>query len=328
MKTMLINAVTIALPLAWAALLAPVVMGADVADFIDYSLRDSLDNLQLPGRLYVPPEAAADPVQPRPLMIFLHGAGAVGTNNLTPVQHTPQFMLDEAKARGAFLYVPQTSSSWSPDVVLDRVMTMIDRAVFDLNADDDRLYLTGSSLGGGGVWHLLSRHANRFAAALSVAGVGPGAGFAPNNFRDTGVMAVHARDDTTVSVNSSRGAVNKILAAWGEPAPGYPFQSSTVNWLLSNPALQSHRTLLDAVPPGQSLATAIVSPPELDLLYFEMGAGGHSGPGGAFYSSPIYDWMFSHGAPVPEPGSLAMACIGLATTVMLLRRRRAALAAS
>jgi hypothetical protein len=250
-------------------------------------------------------------------MIFLHGAGAVGTNNTTPVQHTPQYMLDEAKRRGAFLYVPQTSSSWSPAGVLDGVMTMIDRAVADLNADDQRLYLTGSSLGGGGVWHLLSRHANRFAAALSIAGVGPGTAFTPANFHDTAIMAVHARDDAVVSVYSSRGAVNKILAAAGEPQPAYPLASSQADWMFSNPALATHRAILDAVPPSENFSKAFISNPKLDLLYFEMARGGHSGPTGAFYHPLTYEWMFSHGTPAPEPscvGLLLMGCCALVRT--------------
>jgi predicted peptidase len=128
---------------AWALLVVATfcheqrVWAAEISEFVDFSLRTSRQTV--PGRLYVPPEAAADPTRPRPLMVFLHGAGAVGDNNATPVQQTPAYMLEEAKRRGAFLYVPQTGSSWAATTVLDGVMTMTDRAVAEMNADADRL---------------------------------------------------------------------------------------------------------------------------------------------------------------------------------------------
>ena len=83
---------------------------APLADFIDYSLVSSRGGLVLPGRLFVPPEAAADPLTPRPFMLYLHGGGAIGTNNTTQIEQTPDGLLDEAKRRGAFFYVPQAPS--------------------------------------------------------------------------------------------------------------------------------------------------------------------------------------------------------------------------
>jgi predicted peptidase len=199
---------------------------AGVGDFQVFSFTDGAATL-LPGRLYVPPEASAG-AGGRPLMVYLHGAGAVGSDNLTQIQpnHTPDYMLEQAKARGAFLYVPQTSTGWASATVLDGVMAMIDRAVNELNADADRLYAIGSSLGGGGVWNLLSRHSHRFAAALSAAGVSPASGFAAANLQGTGIIAVHARDDGVVSVNSSRMVVHSILTAAGETPSSYPPLSS------------------------------------------------------------------------------------------------------
>jgi poly(3-hydroxybutyrate) depolymerase len=216
------------------------------------------------------------------------------------------------------LYVPQTSSGWSSAAVLDGVMAMIDRAVADLNADNERLYVIGSSLGGGGVWNLLNRHSGRFAAALAAAGVAPATGFVPARLLGTGVIAVHARDDGVVSVISSRSAVNGILAAAGETQPAYLPLSSQAHWALWNPALATHRSIMDAVPPGANVATVSISQPELDLFYYELPAGGHSVSAGAFYHPLIYEWMFAHG--VPEQASSAMA--GLAAAGMLSRARK------
>ncbi len=51
---------------------------APVADFVDFS------RAGLPGRMYVPPEAV-DSTMPRPLILFLHGAGEIGSDNLAQI---------------------------------------------------------------------------------------------------------------------------------------------------------------------------------------------------------------------------------------------------
>src|SRR5436190_21197638 len=85
----------------------------NVADFADYSLRNASNQILLPGRLYTPPEAQLPSATPRPLMIFLAGSGANGTNNLAQLNQVTDGMMQAAKDRGAFLYVPQTTSTWS-----------------------------------------------------------------------------------------------------------------------------------------------------------------------------------------------------------------------
>ena len=183
-----------------AVLLSAIARAASIADFADYSHRNDANQVLLPGRLFTPPEAAANPATPRPLMVYLHGGGAIGTDNVTQILQTPDYLIDEAKRRGAFLYVPQTLTGWSSLASIDSAMTMINRAVADLHADANRLYAAGYSNGGGGVWNLLSRYKNRFAAAVPVAGVVPAAGFVAANLIDTPIFAVHARDDETVTV--------------------------------------------------------------------------------------------------------------------------------
>src|SRR4051812_1966541 len=99
------------------------VRAANVSDFIDYTLFGARGGVPvLQGRLYVPPEAAALPDSPRPIMIFLHGSGANGTNNLAQLTHVTDQMMAEAKQRGAYLYVPQATSTWSSQTITDAVM--------------------------------------------------------------------------------------------------------------------------------------------------------------------------------------------------------------
>src|SRR5438552_2112501 len=98
---------------------------ASVSDFIDFSLRNSSNQVILPGRLYVPPEAASDPTTPRPFILFFHGAGEDGTNNVSQINVNIDNLLAEAKRRGAYLYAPQTTNNWSSATLTANAMTMI-----------------------------------------------------------------------------------------------------------------------------------------------------------------------------------------------------------
>jgi predicted esterase len=293
---------------------------ANIADFADYSLRDSRGQVLLPGRLFTPPEAVTDPASPRPLIVFLHGGGAIGSNNITQVEHTPDYLLEEAKRRGAFLYVPQTASGWGTISDVDSVMTMIDRAADEKNVDADRLYATGYSNGGGGAWNLLSRNSRRYAAAMVISGVAPAAGFNPANLLGTAIIALHARDDATVPVARTRSVVNGILTAAGEALPTYPATGSNLVLLVSNPHIAFHRDLAASGPPDAGI-NFLISRPDLDLIYFESPDGGHTGPLGAFFVPQVYDWMFAHSLAVPEPGTLLLALCGLSSVAIGCRRR-------
>ena len=162
---------------------------ANVSDFINFS------HPSVPGRLYVPPEAA-DPTNPRPLILFLHGSGETGTNNLAQINGNIDNLLQGAKDNGAFLYAPQaTTFTWADPTRTANVMSMIDQALLDFNVDPNRLYVTGLSMGGGGVWNMLNRFDDRFAAGVPIAAVSPGGDFDPANLVGKPTWAFHARDD-------------------------------------------------------------------------------------------------------------------------------------
>lgn len=242
---------------------------ASLRDFINFS------DPSLPGRLYVPPQAATGP---RPLIVFLHGAGESGSDNTAQVNGNIDNLLSAAKARGAYLYAPQTSIGWSSSTIIDRVMSMVERASMEQNVDELRLYATGLSMGGGGTWNIINRHGDQFAAAAPICAVLPATGYSAANLAEVPTWAFHAKDDGTVSYTTTRSVVASMLSTTGEALPAYPVRPT------ADFAFQS--------------AT-------LDLRHTEYRTGGH-GIWGRVYNTPaFYDWMFAH-ALVPEPSGLAI----------------------
>ncbi|HXH69800.1 MAG TPA: dienelactone hydrolase family protein, partial [Pyrinomonadaceae bacterium] len=79
-------------------------------------------------------------------------------------------------------------------------------------ADEKRIYLTGVSMGGYGVWYLASRHAGKFAALVSICGGSP---FMKGDRFDSIIRGVgktpawlfHGADDKIVLVGESRQIV-------------------------------------------------------------------------------------------------------------------------
>jgi predicted peptidase len=280
---------------------APLVRGASLSDFADFSFRSGATTL-LPGRLYIPPAAVSDPATPRPLILFLHGAGESGTNNAAQVNGNIDNLLAEAKRRSAFLYAPQTNGGWGSTTILDRVKAMIDLALTTQPVDNTRLYATGLSMGGGGTWNVLNRYSDFFAAGVPICAVSPATGYAAGNLLDDAIWAFHALDDGTVSNQTSRNVINNILRTGRQPTPTYPTPPVTTDFAFVSPAL--------------------------DLRYTEYRTGGH-GIWGRVYNTPaMYQWLFSHTTAVPEPGSI----LGLSLAALVIsrvgRRRQRAIAAA
>ncbi len=290
------------------ALISQFAAAANVADFIDFSLRNASNQVILPGRLYVPPEATSDPTTPRPFILFMHGAGEDGTNNTSQVNVNIDNLLAEAKRRGAYLYAPQTIDNWSSTTTTANVMKMVGQAEATQDVDEQRLYVTGLSNGGGGTWNIASRYPGVFAAALPIAGVAPASDFSALRLVNEPVWAFHARNDTTVSVNVSHSVVNSILSAAHAPLPTYPPPGSTTDFFISNPDLPLHQTV-EALLQGGGASEFRIPGSGLDLMYYELSTGGHGIWPSVYASPPVYDWLFAH-ATVPEPATIVAMLMG------------------
>ncbi len=93
---------------------------APVGAFSDFSLTGAGGGTSpLPGRIYSPPSAS--PTNPRPLVLFLHGAGESGTNNTAQINGNVDNLYNAAVARGFYLYAPQTNIGWTSTTATTRV---------------------------------------------------------------------------------------------------------------------------------------------------------------------------------------------------------------
>lgn len=120
--------------------------------------------------VYVP--EGYDDSRPTPAVLFLHGAGERGDDGIVPAQ----VGLGPAIARdpSAFPMIavfPQARQTWAADSAdAAAALAALDDVVKTYNVDEDRILLTGLSMGGHGSWENAAAHPDRFAAVAVVCG--------------------------------------------------------------------------------------------------------------------------------------------------------------
>jgi predicted peptidase len=101
------------------------------------------------------------------LIIFLHGSGERGTNREALSVHGPLNYI-KTHELDAYILAPQCPENEVWDV--ETLYRLIQKTVKDNNIDDKRIYLTGLSMGGWGVWSMAQAHPELFAALVPIAG--------------------------------------------------------------------------------------------------------------------------------------------------------------
>ncbi len=189
------------------------------------------DGYTLPYRLYIP--KAYDCGERYPLLVFLHGAGERGDDNERQLDNCLQKMFDDptSPVYDSIIMVPQcpTTSQWvltnwgkgnysiydTPESrELECVCAVMDEIRGFYNVDDDRVYVTGISMGGFGTWDLLARHGARFAAGMPVCGGGD-TEYA-KLLKRIPIRTFHGSEDEAVPVSGTRQMYAAIRRAGGE----------------------------------------------------------------------------------------------------------------
>ena len=195
-----------------------------------------------------------------PLVMYLHGSGGLGDDNqkqmgLGNVFGTRVWALPDNQARfPCYVVAPQTDRGWiryAPQRAGDTEVKVIPglgdgaRLAFEIidvlrrefPIDEQRIYLTGQSMGGGGVWHMTAHRPKLFAAAVACCGVAtleP-----PSDSARTPLWNFHGEADETVPVSVSRTRIAALRQAGGHPlATEYAGVGHNVwQWAYTEPAL-------------------------------------------------------------------------------------------
>ncbi len=150
-----------------------------------------------------------------PLLLFLHGAGERGTNLDAVSVHGPPKMAKQGKLDDFIIVSPQCpkNDSWVSHKQQTALMALLEHIESSYKVDEERIYITGLSMGGFGSWALGSALNQKVAAVVPVCGGGSGS--MAHRLTDMPVWAFHGAKDKVVPPELSIEMVDAINASGG-----------------------------------------------------------------------------------------------------------------
>ena len=194
----------------------------DFAEFDKLTFQTTKDTI--PYRLLRPKELKEN--EKYPLVIFLHGMGERGSDNVINLKYIKSLFLDEKNREKfpCYVVVPQcpitekwTYPDWykEPQKPISTVVELIDSMKTLPTVDSTRIYITGLSMGGYGTWYLITRFPSTFAAAAPICGGGDP--HQVENFKHIPIWAFHGADDKSVPVEETRKMIKALKKHKGSP---------------------------------------------------------------------------------------------------------------
>jgi predicted peptidase len=151
---------------------------------------------------------------PAPLLIYLHGSGERGSDLSRICRHGPPALVVKGKDFPYFVLSPQCPrrAVWDPDA-LD---ALLGHVLKTCPVDEDRVWLTGISMGGYGTWDWGTASPERFAALVPICGAGRPF-LAAERLRSMPIWGFHGARDTVVPLRAHEETIKAIRSAGGTP---------------------------------------------------------------------------------------------------------------
>lgn len=144
----------------------------------------------------------------KPLIVFLHGSGERGTDLEKLKVHGPFKYIADNKLE-AYILAPQCveNGNWEAESLYQ----LIQKIGKENNIDLNRVYLTGLSMGGWGVWDLALAHPDFFAALVPIASfVNLMQEDEACKLKDIPIRAFHGLQDDVVSLETVTEVYKKL----------------------------------------------------------------------------------------------------------------------
>jgi predicted peptidase len=176
-----------------------------------------------------------DTLRKYPLVIFLHGSGERGNDNESQLKFgVMHFAEDKTSSMyPAFIIAPQCPQNmrWAniyensstseihllqpPSKPMKLLIELIQKIKKEFPVDDNRIYITGLSMGGYGTYDAIERYPQLFAAAVPVCGAGDTSKAA--SIANIPIWIFHGAEDPTVSPKYSLQMLEALTKAGAHP---------------------------------------------------------------------------------------------------------------
>lgn len=174
-------------------------------------------------RLFVP--VISNPPQKLPMIVWLHGLGEAGDDNVHHLRHLESCIFQKPWKRERFPFFllavqcPSDNRAWTTnskeaDDMINVVLAIMYKTIRDYPVDTSRISLAGISSGGSGAWELALRAPERFAALAPMACGGYGSNDA-KKLKGIPVWSFVSLHEENAPVDLAREAIAAIVAAGG-----------------------------------------------------------------------------------------------------------------
>jgi predicted peptidase len=170
------------------------------------------DNAVYKYLLYLPKDYGKTSSRKYPLLIYLHGKSCRGYNLEKLKKYGLPYLINEGWNFPFIVVSPQCPPDriWNTD---DWFPYLYKSLSSKYRIDRNRIYLTGMSMGGSGVWALAIKHPEYFAAAIPLCG-----GWSTKNIiamKDIPVWAFHGANDKIVVPKETEKMVDALRKVGG-----------------------------------------------------------------------------------------------------------------
>ncbi len=170
----------------------------------EWAYFSKVDDSGQPFKLAIP--IGYDSQKTYPLVVVMHGYGGNHLDYSGGVKSNPDYfelhVLGRARGGG---YTNLSESD---------VLEAVDYVRQNWRIDDQRIHITGTSMGGGGTFKMTARYPDRWASGRPVCGYGTDQPVL--NALYVPIYSTHSVDDPTVPVLTSRAPLQRLIAAGGQ----------------------------------------------------------------------------------------------------------------
>jgi predicted esterase len=161
---------------------------------------------------YTPKEYDSDTLKKWPLIIFLHGGSRRGSDLKKLYADGIPDQLYRGREFPFIIIAPQCPEHirWSTDNWFENLYKEVNGKY---RIDTNRVYLTGFSLGGSGVWYIATKYPDKFAAIAPMSGFTSHMDFIDNNIErliHMPIWAFHGKTDDVVPIEETERIIKKL----------------------------------------------------------------------------------------------------------------------
>jgi predicted peptidase len=205
------------------------------------------EKAQLNLLLYFPSEYGKDPQKKWPLILFLHGGSEKGSDLERVKAESLPNILENRKDLPFIIASPQLSAKsgekyWPQEVPVKALFTLLEEISSTYSVDQERIYFTGLSDGGAGVWEIGLSHPDYFTALVPLSGYYGYPFEVPDNIcdlKEKPIWVFHGAEDSVIPLHAQQDLVNALEACGGDiQFTVYPDRGHEIgNLPYSNPEL-------------------------------------------------------------------------------------------